>query len=89
MSDDVNGLGRIIAAEMGAVLVRAPLDPTDDFFVCGGDSLRAVELISRLSARFGPAGSEQAEDLQAALLLAVFDDPSPGFLAEVVAQHTR
>ncbi len=36
-----------------ALLDRAPIGVTDDFFATGGESLRAVRLISQVEARFG------------------------------------
>jgi len=80
---------RIVAREMGDVLVRPPLAPTEDFFRCGGDSLRAVELISRLIARWHPSDGEPADHLRGALLLAMFDDATLEVLAEVIERHAR
>lgn len=73
----------VVATEMGDLLVRSPLAPGEDFFLSGGDSLRAVELISRLVARFGP-DEESADRLRAALLLAVFDEATPAALARIL-----
>lgn len=72
-----------IATEMGDLLLRPPLGPDEDFFLSGGDSLRAVELISRLVERFG-TDAESAERLHAALLLAVFDEATPAALAGIL-----
>ncbi|MFE0424385.1 sugar phosphate nucleotidyltransferase [Streptomyces sp. NPDC058953] len=76
-----------IARDMGTVLECRPLGPADDFFLLGGDSLRAVDLIARLTERFEPVDPEAADRLHAELLLAVFDDASPAALADVVRSH--
>ncbi|MFE2040287.1 sugar phosphate nucleotidyltransferase [Streptomyces sp. NPDC059477] len=82
-----DGLTSKIAQEMGAVLQCRPPGPADDFFLLGGDSLRAVELMTRLTEWFEPQDAAAADRLHAALLLAVFDDASPDALAEVVRSH--
>ncbi|MEU5161885.1 sugar phosphate nucleotidyltransferase [Streptomyces sp. NPDC020875] len=76
-----------IAQDMGTVLECLPPAPADDFFLLGGDSLRAVDLIARLTERFEPADAEAADRLHADLLLAVFEDASPAALAGVVRSH--
>ena len=77
----------VVGRLMGDVLQRAPLGSRDDFFLCGGDSLGAVELISRLVERSGLA--EDAGDfLRSELLLTVFDNATPSALAAVVRQRT-
>ncbi|WP_327322120.1 phosphopantetheine-binding protein [Streptomyces sp. NBC_01210] len=83
----VNSVGRIcrlVGEEMGDILTCPPLAPDEDFLAAGGDSLHAVELVSRLVARWQPAEGDAADRLQAALVTAVFDDPSPGRLAAVI-----
>ncbi|MFD4831226.1 sugar phosphate nucleotidyltransferase [Streptomyces uncialis] len=82
-----NDLPSQIAQDMGTVLECRPLGPADDFFLLGGDSLRAVELIARLTERFEPDDAVAADRLHAELLLAVFDDASPDALADVVRSH--
>ena len=72
-----------IGTEMGDLLMRPSLDPAEDFFLSGGDSLRAVELISRLVERYG-IDDETTSRLQAALLLAIFDEATPAALADVL-----
>ncbi|WP_158883762.1 acyl carrier protein [Amycolatopsis anabasis] len=89
MRDQSADLRATIGKVMGEVLVRAPLTAHDDFFECGGDSLRAVEVLQRLVEEHGPAGTEAADDLQAELLLAIFDDASPAGLASVIAAHAN
>jgi hypothetical protein len=84
-----NSFSATVAEEMGNLLVRRPLDPDEDFFLSGGDSLRAVELIARLAGRFQPDDPGKSEQLHAALLLAVFDDPTPIWLGEVIGQHVQ
>ncbi|MDW5329535.1 sugar phosphate nucleotidyltransferase [Plantactinospora sp. KLBMP9567] len=77
----------IVAQEMGSVLMRPPLQRDADFFRAGGDSLRAVELVTRLTDRWRPAGGEPADELRNALLLSIFDESSPVFLAQVISEH--
>ncbi|MEO3930164.1 sugar phosphate nucleotidyltransferase [Micromonosporaceae bacterium B7E4] len=80
-------IAAIVAKEMGNVLMREPLQRDADFFVAGGDSLRAVELVSRLTDRWRPAGGEPADDLRNDLLLTIFDESSPVYLARVISEH--
>lgn len=84
MGDNAPDLTFTISTVMGEVLSRAPLGPHDDFFLCGGDSLLAVQLISRLSTRLGPGDEESAEQLRSTLLMAVFDEATPVALAAAV-----
>ncbi|MEU7822408.1 phosphopantetheine-binding protein [Catellatospora sp. NPDC049133] len=74
----------IIGKEMGGVLMRPPLDKSDDFFLAGGDSLRAVELISQLVARWHPTEGEDADRLRNDLLLAIFENATPEHLAGLI-----
>lgn len=76
-------LAAVVGATMGSVLERHPLSPDEDFFDCGGDSLRAVDLIARLVAQ-RTADAVTADRLRTALLLAVFDDATPRSLAAVL-----
>jgi hypothetical protein len=73
----------VVATEMGQLLLRPPLEPTEDFFLSGGDSLRAVELISRLVERY-ETDEQTADQLRATLLLTVFDQATPASLAEIL-----
>ncbi len=89
MTDQPSELCGAIGAVMGQVLARAPLTPGEDFFDCGGDSLRAVEVLQRLLREHGPvdeyvSDARGREDLQTALLEAIFEDASPAALEEVV-----
>lgn len=84
MGDNAPDLTSTISAVMGEVLSRDPLRSDDDFFLCGGDSLLAVQLIARLAERFGPGDEDAAERLRSSLLMAVFDEATPGTLASVV-----
>ncbi|MET8454040.1 phosphopantetheine-binding protein [Streptomyces sp. NPDC005209] len=77
----------VIAQEMGQILSTGLLDKDRDFFLAGGDSVRAVELITRIVERFRGATDDDGKVLGAALLLAVFDDASPEALAAVVDEH--
>ena len=86
---DVARISGIIGAEMGDILSRTPLTPDEDFVASGGDSLRAVDLVTRLVDRWHPVDGEAAERLRAALVTAVFDQATPGHLAAVVAAESR
>ncbi|MFI0975848.1 phosphopantetheine-binding protein [Streptomyces sp. NPDC021093] len=87
----VGNLGRIsviVGEEMGDILGCPALSADEDFFARGGDSLRAVELVTRLVARWQPAEGPAADRLQAALVTAVFDGPSPDRLAAVIGAES-
>ncbi|MEU6477905.1 hypothetical protein ABZ858_13600 [Streptomyces sp. NPDC047017] len=86
---DVVRISRVIGAEMGALLSRVPLARDEDFVASGGDSLRAVDLITRLVDLWQPVEGDAAERLRAALVTAVFDRATPGHLAAVVAAESR
>ncbi|PTA46536.1 non-ribosomal peptide synthetase [Micromonospora sp. RP3T] len=64
--------GEIFAEVLGLGAVA----PTDDFFALGGNSLQATQLISRLRSRLGI-------DIP---LQALFENPTPAGLAEIVAR---
>jgi acyl carrier protein len=59
------------------VLGVAVIRPEDDFFDLGGDSLVAVELISRIRESFGVATS----------IVAVFENPTLAAMATVLAEQ--
>jgi hypothetical protein len=89
MSDEPSDLCCAIGAVMGQVLERVPLTPTEDFFDCGGDSLRAVEVLRRLLREGGTVDQgglpvRSREELEAVLLEAIFDHSSPAALEEVL-----
>jgi aryl carrier-like protein len=84
MTKEPSELRVVIGELMGEVLVREPLTAREDFFDCGGDSVRAVEVLQRL---IGEREAEQAAALQAALLDAIFEDASPANLAAVCVEH--
>ncbi|MGW3468731.1 hypothetical protein ACWDKQ_09705 [Saccharopolyspora sp. NPDC000995] len=77
----------VIAREMGNILVRQPLGLMDDFFLAGGDSSRAVELITRLVERCALGDAEATDRLHAELTLAMFDNASPAAIAEAIAKQ--
>ncbi|WP_238011740.1 phosphopantetheine-binding protein [Dactylosporangium sp. AC04546] len=77
----------VVARTMGELLSAPPLEPADDFFIRGGDSLRAVELIARLSAAFPAPDGTPDENLGAALLLVLFEDATPQALGDAVTRH--
>ncbi|MFC5833567.1 acyl carrier protein [Nonomuraea insulae] len=82
----MNEVTEIVATEMGDILACRPLLPDEDFFLCGGDSLRAVELISRLVARYEP-GSTEKSVLGPALLLVIFDEATPESIAGLIVNQ--
>lgn len=83
----VNKIASTVGEVMGDILSRHPLSSDEDFFLSGGDSLRAVELISRLAERYSDGDGDRSDDLGSALLIAVFDDPTPLALSAVVQSH--
>jgi hypothetical protein len=89
MTDQSADLCGAIGAVMGQVLARGPLTPGEDFFDCGGDSLRAIEVLQRLLSERGPIDeylpqTPGKDELEAALLEAIFEDASPAALEEVL-----
>lgn len=82
MVNDSANLTSSIAAEMGDVLSRTALSAHDDFFLCGGDSLLAVKLIKRLTELFQL--DDDAEELRSELMIGIFDDATPAYLASIV-----
>jgi aryl carrier-like protein len=87
MTETLTGVVSLVSQEMGEVLSRHHFEPAEDFFDHGGDSLRAVELITRLTARYEHLGAERAEQLGADLLLAVFEDATSAGLASIIVGH--
>jgi hypothetical protein len=84
---DTGDLITIIGKSMGYVLALPPLAATDDFFGVGGDSHRAMEVLSELVVRYGPDDSARAERLHEELVLAMFDDSTPQALAVVFERY--
>jgi Phosphopantetheine attachment site len=84
---DTSALVTIIGKSMGYVLALPPLAPTDDFFGAGGDSGRAMQILSELVVRYGPDDSALAERLHEELVLAMFDDGTPQALAVVIGRY--
>jgi acyl carrier protein len=76
-----------VAKTMGDLLESAPLSAHDDFFLLGGDSLRAVDLISKLVERFEVPGSDRAAELSSALVIGLFDSATPRTLALIIEKH--
>ncbi|WKU07215.1 acyl carrier protein [Micromonospora sp. HUAS LYJ1] len=91
IGDDMgNGLSDVsatIGELMGTALMRGPLAPDEDFFDCGGDSVRAVDVLQRLIDVYRPAGGQSAEALRSTLLETIFEDATPAGLAAVCAAH--
>jgi hypothetical protein len=77
----------VVGRSMGSVLEVAPLGATDDFFGAGGDSHRAMQVLSALVARYGPADVAESERLHEELVLAMFDDGTPQALAVVLGRY--
>lgn len=86
---ETNDIATTVAGEMTDILAGEPVAITDDFFLSGGDSLRAVELITRLTDRYQATRPEGDNPLGSALLVAVFDDATPQSLASVIERHLR
>jgi hypothetical protein len=82
MKNDTTDLCATIGAVMGQVLTRRPLAADEDFFDCGGDSVGAVDVLLRLSHE-PMIRPDAAEELQARLLETIFEDATPGRLADV------
>jgi aryl carrier-like protein len=87
MTTQISDFTTAIAELMGQVLSRDPLAADEDFFEAGGDSLRAVEVLQRFVKVYDLPESVDAGDLQAELLVAIFEDASPGALGAVVTTH--
>ncbi len=71
---------------MGDLLASTSLGADDDFFLRGGDSQRAIDLISTLMERFEVPESDQAE-LSSALLIGLFDNATPESLTIIIEKH--
>jgi hypothetical protein len=82
-----NDVVSAVAETMGAVLSRPPLRRDEAFFAIGGDSLRAVELITQLAERFSSGDPDRAEELGGALLIAIFDEATPDALGAVIERY--
>src|SRR4051794_13357311 len=87
MAEDLDTLTSMIGREMGDLLSRAPLEPSEDFFEAGGDSLLAVELHSRLVEAREPADEAAAEQVRGELLLVIFEDATPQALGGVLQAY--
>src|SRR3954468_14937071 len=87
MAEDLDALTSMIGRQMGHLLSRAPLEPSEDFFEAGGDSLLAVELHSRLVEAREPADEAAAEQIRGELLMVIFEDATPQALGGVLQAH--
>ncbi|MBO0611231.1 phosphopantetheine-binding protein [Myceligenerans salitolerans] len=74
-----------IGETMGEVLGVAPLATDKDFFAEGGDSLRALEMVSRLGSHPSLPFARSSE-AQSRLVEAVFVDGTPAALAAVLSE---
>jgi acyl carrier protein len=88
MRETAAEVAELVAKEMGDILSRPPLEREGDFFLLGGDSLRAVELINRLSARYDARPEGEESELAAQLLLAMFDEATPAGIASIIVETT-
>src|ERR1700722_10154578 len=61
------------------VLGRSSVEPEDDFFDLGGDSILAIELMAEIEKAFG-------QDLP---MTTVYDAPTVTALAQVIAEQSR
>lgn len=84
MADQPTDLRTVIGTVMGEVLTRGPLEPDEDFFEAGGDSLRAIEVLQRLGTHPAVGDRLGTTEMQAQLLEAIFETPSPGGLSSFV-----
>jgi hypothetical protein len=87
MADQPTDLRTVIGTVMGDVLARRPLEPDEDFFDAGGDSLRAIEVLQRLGSHPLVGDRLGTTDMQAQLLEAVFETPSPAGLSSFVTAN--
>ncbi|MEC3976884.1 phosphopantetheine-binding protein [Amycolatopsis sp. H20-H5] len=87
MTTQLSDLSTTIAEVMGSVLKRGPLASDEDFFEAGGDSLRAVEVLQRFVAETELPASVNSDELQAELLVSIFDEATPAALAAVATAH--
>lgn len=51
---NTNDVAEVVLAEVRRLLDRRTVSLDEDFFMIGGDSLDAVELVARIESRFGP-----------------------------------
>jgi hypothetical protein len=84
---DPGDLVTVIGKSMGYVLALPALAASDDFFDAGGDSHRAMQVLSALVVRYGPDDSALAERLHEELVLAMFDVSTPQALAVVFGRY--
>jgi hypothetical protein len=82
-------LADVIGVVMGEVLARAPLLAVEDFFDAGGDSVHAVEVLQRLLAAPALASLVRVDELASVLLEAIFEDASPGAIAQACMSHVQ
>ncbi|TDB74922.1 acyl carrier protein [Micromonospora sp. KC723] len=87
MGNGLSDVSATIGELMGRALLRGPLAPDEDFFDCGGDSVRAVDVLQQLIDVCGPPGTETAEALRSTLLETIFEDATPAGLAKVCLAH--
>jgi aryl carrier-like protein len=87
MADQPTDLRTVIGTVMGEVLTRGQLEPDEDFFEAGGDSLRAIEVLQRLGAHPAVGDRLGTTEMQAQLLEAIFETPSPAGLSSFVTAN--
>ncbi|RPF19992.1 phosphopantetheine-binding protein [Myceligenerans xiligouense] len=82
---DPGTMSAAIGETMGEVLGVAALGADEDFFARGGDSLRALEMVSRLGSH--PAVPlARSSEAQSRLVESVFVDGTPAGLATVLTE---
>jgi len=75
-----------VAEAMRELLSKSSFSIENDFFLSGGDSLRVVRLITRLTEQFTTSEDDSAQ-LGADLLVAVFDEATPVSLGAIIGRH--
>jgi thioesterase domain-containing protein/acyl carrier protein len=76
--ESTDGIGDAVAAIWREVLGVADVRPDDHFFDCGGHSLLAVQMLSKVEATFGVEIGVRA----------LFEAPTPAALSQAIAQLT-
>lgn len=81
-------MSQAIGETMGQVLGAAALGKDEDFFARGGDSLRALEMVSRLGSHPSLPLARSSE-AQSRLVESVFVDGTPAALAAVLTEFVN
>lgn len=78
-----------VRAVMADLLDTANFPADGDFLAAGGDSLRAMKVVNRLLEQYAPDDEVLADELQADLLVALFDGATPKVLADLLPTEPR